>query len=116
MRGVDGMRAAIPYKTVRIAVVASALLTKKPGRFLMRKHLETNTSVWTDVTAPELEALDGDQTTDVCVIGAGIAGLTTAYLLSGMDRSVIVLDDGPVAGGETRRTTAHLANALDDRY
>ncbi|MDL1888292.1 FAD-dependent oxidoreductase [Nitrospirales bacterium NOB] len=32
---------------------------------------------------------------DVCVIGAGIAGLSTAYLLAGEGRSVIVLDDGP---------------------
>lgn len=30
--------------------------------------------------------------------------------------SVIVLDDGPVGGGETGRTTAHIVNALDDRY
>jgi glycine/D-amino acid oxidase-like deaminating enzyme/nitrite reductase/ring-hydroxylating ferredoxin subunit len=27
-----------------------------------------------------------------------------------------VLDDGPIGGGETGRTTAHLSNALDDRY
>jgi glycine/D-amino acid oxidase-like deaminating enzyme/nitrite reductase/ring-hydroxylating ferredoxin subunit len=29
---------------------------------------------------------------------------------------VTVVDDGPIAGGETGRTTAHLSNALDDRY
>ena len=28
----------------------------------------------------------------------------------------MVLDDGAVGGGETGRTTAHLSNALDDRY
>jgi len=27
-----------------------------------------------------------------------------------------VLDDGPIGGGETGRTTAHLASAVDDRY
>src|SRR5690606_32665640 len=27
-----------------------------------------------------------------------------------------VIDDGPVGGGETGRTTAHLSNALDDRF
>ena len=27
-----------------------------------------------------------------------------------------MLDDGPIGGGETGRTTAHLSNALDDRY
>jgi glycine/D-amino acid oxidase-like deaminating enzyme/nitrite reductase/ring-hydroxylating ferredoxin subunit len=59
---------------------------------------------------PELAA---DVDVDVCVIGAGIAGLTTAYLLSGEGQRVLVLDDGPVAGGETCRTTAHLVNAPD---
>jgi len=37
-------------------------------------------------------------------------------MLAREGKSVIVLDDGPVAGGETGRTTAHLSNALDDRY
>src|SRR5688500_12072622 len=50
---------------------------------------------------------------DVCVVGAGIAGLMTAYLLSLEKQRVAVLDDGPVAGGETCRTTAHLVTAPD---
>jgi len=62
------------------------------------------------------QPLGGSRTADVCIIGAGIAGLTTAYLLAEAGKKVVVLDDGPVAGGETSRTTAHLANALDDRY
>jgi glycine/D-amino acid oxidase-like deaminating enzyme len=53
--------------------------------------------------------------TDVCIIGGGIAGLTTAYFLTKAGRRVIVIDDGPIGGGETSRTTAHLSNALDDR-
>ena len=62
------------------------------------------------------EPLAGDLRTEVCVVGAGIAGITTAYLLARAGRQVVVLDDGPVAGGETGRTTAHLSFALDDRY
>ena len=54
--------------------------------------------------------------TDICIVGAGIAGLTTAYLLGCEGRSVVVLDDGLVGGGMTGRTTAHLTNAFDDRY
>src|SRR5688500_10649607 len=42
--------------------------------------------------------------------------MTTAYLLAQAGRRVVVLDDGPVAGGETGRTTAHLSWALDDFY
>lgn len=57
-----------------------------------------------------------DLTVDVCVVGAGIVGLTTAYLLAREGKSVAVLDDGPVGGGQTSLTTAHLSNAIDDRY
>jgi glycine/D-amino acid oxidase-like deaminating enzyme/nitrite reductase/ring-hydroxylating ferredoxin subunit len=53
--------------------------------------------------------------TDVCIIGGGIAGLTTAYLLTKAGRKVTVIDDGLIGGGETCRTTAHLSNAIDDR-
>ncbi len=75
------------------------------------------TSVWMATgDVPEGEPLNADAGADVCVVGAGIAGLTTAYLLAREGRNVLVLDDGPVAGGETSRTTAHLVNALDDRY
>jgi glycine/D-amino acid oxidase-like deaminating enzyme/nitrite reductase/ring-hydroxylating ferredoxin subunit len=74
-------------------------------------------SIWASTAdiAPRPELAE-DLNTNVCVIGAGIAGLSTAYLLAREGKSVVVLDDGPIAGGETGRTTAHLSNALDDRY
>jgi glycine/D-amino acid oxidase-like deaminating enzyme/nitrite reductase/ring-hydroxylating ferredoxin subunit len=59
--------------------------------------------------------LAGDTQADVCVVGAGVAGLTTAYLLAREGRSVVVLDDGAPGMGETLRTTAHLTAAIDDR-
>jgi glycine/D-amino acid oxidase-like deaminating enzyme/nitrite reductase/ring-hydroxylating ferredoxin subunit len=74
-------------------------------------------SIWMRTAeVPSYEPLGADAHADVCVVGAGIAGLTTAYLLARDGRNVIVLDDGPVAGGETGRTTAHLSWALDDFY
>lgn len=75
-----------------------------------------NPTAWTDVPRLDLPALDRDAQADVCVVGAGIAGLSVAYALVREGRSVIVLDDGPVGGGMTERTTAHLSNAVDDRY
>jgi glycine/D-amino acid oxidase-like deaminating enzyme/nitrite reductase/ring-hydroxylating ferredoxin subunit len=66
-------------------------------------------------TPPQAQ-LKGNIRTDVCIVGAGIAGMTTAYLLAKEGRSVVVLDDGPIGGGMTGRTTAHLTNAYDDRY
>jgi len=49
-------------------------------------------------------------------VGAGIAGLTIAYTLAREGNSVVVIDDGLVGRGMTGRTTAHIVNALDDRY
>jgi glycine/D-amino acid oxidase-like deaminating enzyme/nitrite reductase/ring-hydroxylating ferredoxin subunit len=65
---------------------------------------------------PQLTPLAQDTHADVCVVGAGIAGLSTAYLLLREGRTVVVLDDGPLAGGASSRTTAHLTDAFDDRY
>lgn len=74
-------------------------------------------SPWTAGTAlPEYPPLESNVHVDVCIVGAGIAGLSTAYLLGQAGKSVAVLDDGPVAGGMTQRTTGHLVNAHDDRY
>jgi len=65
---------------------------------------------------PQFQSLTQDVRANVCVIGAGIAGMTTAYLLARAGRAVVLIDDGPIGGGETSRTTAHLTAALDDRY
>lgn len=65
---------------------------------------------------PDFPPLTQNLSAEVIIVGAGIAGLTTAYLLTKSGRSVLVLDDGPILSGETERTTAHLVNALDDRY
>lgn len=62
------------------------------------------------------QQLTDNMDADVCVVGAGIAGLTVAYLLGREGKKVVVLDDGEIGSGETGRTTAHLTNALDDRY
>jgi glycine/D-amino acid oxidase-like deaminating enzyme/nitrite reductase/ring-hydroxylating ferredoxin subunit len=73
-------------------------------------------SIWTQTKVPTQATLDRDISGDVCVVGGGIAGITTAYLLGRQGKSVILLDDGPIGGGQTARTTAHLANAIDDHY
>jgi len=76
-----------------------------------------NEPVWESTAQiPAYSPLTADVSADVCIVGAGISGLTTAYLLAQVGKSVVVLDDGRIASGMTAVTTAHLANALDDRY
>ncbi|HUS12554.1 MAG TPA: FAD-dependent oxidoreductase [Pyrinomonadaceae bacterium] len=82
-----------------------------------KRSFEQSRSVWMETADLPLETpLTERITADVCIVGAGIAGMTTAYLLAREGKSVVVLDDGPIGGGMTQRTTAHLVNALDDRY
>src|SRR5687767_14088415 len=74
-------------------------------------------SLWlAGVKMPVFPALERDLQADVCIVGAGIAGLTTAYKLAREGRRVVVLDERAICGGESSRTTAHLSNAIDDRF
>jgi glycine/D-amino acid oxidase-like deaminating enzyme/nitrite reductase/ring-hydroxylating ferredoxin subunit len=60
--------------------------------------------------------LNTDIHTEILIIGGGIAGLTTAYLLLKSGKKVTLIEDGFIGSGESGRTTAHLTCALDDRY
>ena len=65
-------------------------------------------SLWmTTADVPHYEPLRTDVEADVCIVGAGIVGMTTAYLLGRSGKRVVVLDDGPIAGGETRRVAVN---------
>lgn len=77
----------------------------------------SNISVWIDtVQAPDFAPLQQNIEVDTVVIGAGIAGITTAYCLTQAGRQVVLIEDGLPCSGETGRTTAHIVNALDDFY
>lgn len=83
----------------------------------MNETMHGTRSIWmSSAVESTSRSLDRSLETDVCIVGAGIAGLSTAYSLSCEGKSVIVLDDGPIAGGMTERTTAHLSNVIDDGY
>lgn len=74
-------------------------------------------SLWMDTTdTVELPPLNEHLHTQVCIVGAGIAGLTTAWRLARLGIPVVVIDEHGLRGGQTARTTGHLCNALDDRY
>lgn len=72
--------------------------------------------VWRLVEVPRFEKLTTNVQADVCIVGAGIAGMSAAYLLAKAGRSVVVVDAATLGGGETERTTAHLTDILDKRY
>ncbi|MGV1059602.1 FAD-dependent oxidoreductase [Clostridium perfringens] len=62
------------------------------------------------------EALNKDIKTDVLVIGAGIAGILTAYMLKQRGREVVVIDAAEIASGNTKNTTAKITSQHDLIY
>jgi glycine/D-amino acid oxidase-like deaminating enzyme len=78
---------------------------------------QSESSWFKDTVQPaKFEKLSENISVDVAIVGGGIAGVTTAYLLSKSGKSVALLEDGYLGSGETGRTTAHITHALDDRY
>jgi glycine/D-amino acid oxidase-like deaminating enzyme/nitrite reductase/ring-hydroxylating ferredoxin subunit len=82
----------------------------------MNVEQEQSRSLWMDLPEIDQPPLQQDTSTDVLVIGAGIAGLSTAYELALSGRQVTVVDRGRPGRGMSARTSAHLAFELDDWY
>jgi glycine/D-amino acid oxidase-like deaminating enzyme len=77
----------------------------------------TKSSWFSNLRGPlRFNKLNQNISVDVAIVGGGIAGITTAYLLSRSGKTVALLEDGYIGSGETGRTTAHITHALDDRY
>lgn len=74
-------------------------------------------SVWSESCKfRKREALNKDIKTDVLVIGAGIAGILTAYMLKQNGREVVVIDAAEIASGNTKNTTAKITSQHDLIY
>lgn len=66
-------------------------------------------SIWKkDVKLPEFQSLTGDHKTDVLIIGGGIAGILTAYMLKEKGIDCILLEKERICGGTTSGTTAKI--------
>jgi glycine/D-amino acid oxidase-like deaminating enzyme/nitrite reductase/ring-hydroxylating ferredoxin subunit len=101
----------------RVLFVLGVAIICQELRIMQQENSGESTSVWMATAAvPNQSTLMEDTHADVGIVGAGIAGITTAYLLAKQGKSVVILDDGAIGGGQTQRTTAHLSNAIDDRY
>jgi glycine/D-amino acid oxidase-like deaminating enzyme/nitrite reductase/ring-hydroxylating ferredoxin subunit len=80
------------------------------------QHLESVPWWLVETVIPETWPLAESLEVDVCVVGAGVAGLSVAYELTLRGKVVAVIDRVDVASGETGRSTAQLGTALDTRY
>ncbi len=68
------------------------------------------------VSPPAYPPLRENITRDVCVIGGGITGITTAYLLQCTGLKVALLERHKIASGVTAYSTGHLTSLVDIHY
>lgn len=78
--------------------------------------LQNSKSLWQEIEPPVFPPLSGNISTEICVVGAGIAGVTTAYLLLKNGFQVTLLERDSFGDNETSRTSAHLSNVLDEGF
>lgn len=65
--------------------------------------------LWLDTTVvPSYHSLCEDLSVDVCIVGAGITGITLAYLLRDSGLKIALIDSDQVIHGTTAYTTAKL--------
>ena len=69
------------------------------------------TSLWEKTwEKPVFAPLEGDRSTDVLVIGGGLAGILCAYQLHRTGVSCILAEAATLCGGITRNTTAKVTS------
>jgi glycine/D-amino acid oxidase-like deaminating enzyme/nitrite reductase/ring-hydroxylating ferredoxin subunit len=63
---------------------------------------------WREIELPTFEKLQTDLNVDVAIVGAGITGITAAYLLTKKGLKVAVVEAGSILNGTTGHTTAKI--------
>ena len=82
----------------------------------MPRRTRETTPYWsTSATFPQFAKLAEDVVADVVVVGAGVTGLSAAYLLAKAGKQVIVLERDRCAMIDTGHTSAHLTMVTDTR-
>lgn len=67
-------------------------------------------SFWLKDSLPSYPQLDTSVKVDVIIVGGGIAGLHTAYLLKQQGKRVAVIEATKIAAGVSGHTTAHITS------
>lgn len=63
---------------------------------------------WREIELPSFKKLTNNITVDVAIVGAGITGITAAYLLAKAGVKVAIIEAGSVLNGTTGHTTAKI--------
>ena len=67
-------------------------------------------SIWAETALPQFPRLQGDKTTQILIIGGGMAGLLCAFRLKQAGADVLLVEAGRICGGVTQNTTAKITS------
>ncbi|MCS3600790.1 FAD-dependent oxidoreductase, partial [Bacillus sp. JUb91] len=74
-------------------------------------------SYWTSsIQLPEYPSLENDMQVDVIIVGGGITGITSAYLLINEGLKIAVIEADKLLNGTTGHTTAKITAQHDIIY
>ena len=74
-------------------------------------------SVWSEsCDFKKRDSLDGNMSVNTLIIGGGITGILTAYLLKQRGIDVVIIEANEIASGVTKNTTAKITSQHDIIY
>src|SRR5206468_1428515 len=100
----------------RLRNIPTLTQTIRPARLSLRQSTGM-TSIWLDEIAPDVHPpLDEDTTADVAIVGAGIAGVATAYHVSRSGAKVVVVEARTVAEAASGRNAGFLLAGVAENF
>jgi len=76
-----------------------------------------NISIWSDIKRKKnFKELNKNLEVDICIIGAGITGLSTAYHLINKNLKICIIERNTIASGVSSKTTGKLTYLQDNIY
>lgn len=94
-----------------LSIMGNLKVIKQNKSISLERYGSIMTSIWSlDTKLPQMKTLKENKTTEVVVIGAGMAGLLIAYFLKKENIDTIVLEGNKIASGQTMNTTAKITS------
>lgn len=101
------------FSLIEIEIIYNKIRKGENVSFKSLHQLRKMESLWkkTEKSLMEnKEEIKSEKYTEVCIIGGGITGITTAYYLTRAGKKVILLERGELADRATGNTTAKITS------
>jgi glycine/D-amino acid oxidase-like deaminating enzyme len=102
-----------PFIFSRITLVKQTIDDQIEFSYSAFMEIETKPSWKVGLQKPDFQKLTKNIKADVVIVGAGLAGVLTAYQLARSGKKVVVLEKKKIGSGATEYTTAFITQSVD---